>query len=92
MPGIKCVSFHCLKLEKDPLLNRTSAISKQFACVCSYRCSTPESRVAAYEVLVELANGCLDNLSEICRELIDMHHQNNPETAKEWEVRHHYLS
>jgi len=50
------------------------------------RCSNSESRVAAYEVLVELANNCSENLSLICRELIQMHHQPNPELTNQWEV------
>lgn len=51
----------------------------------SFRCSNEDSRSAAYSLLVELANGCAPNLSEICNELIEMHHQPNPEIAKEWE-------
>ncbi|ELT87807.1 hypothetical protein CAPTEDRAFT_215538 [Capitella teleta] len=49
------------------------------------KCSNEDSRSAAYSLLVELANGCAPNLSEICNELIEMHHQPNPEIAKEWE-------
>ena len=44
------------------------------------------SRVAAYNLLVELADGCLDNLKAIAYELIKLHHTDQPRNAKEWEV------
>ncbi|XP_013409431.2 ubiquitin carboxyl-terminal hydrolase 24-like [Lingula anatina] len=51
----------------------------------SSRCGSPESRVAAYQLLVELANECAENLQDICRQLLNMHHRHNPDTAQEWE-------
>ena len=53
---------------------------------CVYRCNSTESRTAAYELLTELANGSHNNLREVCRQLIQMHHQPNPDSANEWEV------
>ena len=43
--------------------------------------------MAAYDLLVELATCCYDNLSLIAEQLITMHHQPDPQIAKEWEVR-----
>lgn len=51
-----------------------------------FRCSDSESRVAAYDVLVELANDNLENLRKISRELVNMHHMPNPELANQWDV------
>ena len=51
-----------------------------------FRCSSVESRTAAYEVLAELANGCLKNLELICNELVSMHHLADPDLANEWDV------
>ncbi|XP_077980970.1 ubiquitin carboxyl-terminal hydrolase 24-like [Glandiceps talaboti] len=49
------------------------------------KCSTVESRTAAFEILVVLADGCLDNLLEISKQILTMHHQQDPSSAKEWE-------
>ncbi len=51
-----------------------------------YRCSEQLSRVAAYDLLVELCTDCYDNLVLVVRQLASMHHQENPQLAKEWEV------
>ena len=51
-----------------------------------FRCSNSESRVAAYDILTELAHGNLDNMATISHELTGMHHQPNPELASQWEV------
>ncbi|KAK2177004.1 hypothetical protein NP493_624g01033 [Ridgeia piscesae] len=51
----------------------------------SPKCSTSDCRIAAYDLLLELADGCLENLTAICRELVSMHHQVHPESAKQWE-------
>ena len=51
-----------------------------------FRCSDSFSRIAAYDLLVELSDGCVHNLTEVCKELIHMHHQANPDLANEWEV------
>jgi len=44
--------------------------------------------VAAYDLLVELGDGCPENLFNIVAQLICMHHVEDPGTLKEWEV--HY--
>ena len=44
------------------------------------------SRLAVYELLVELADGCLENLEAICRQLVAMHHQANTDVDEQWEV------
>lgn len=49
------------------------------------RCTTYESRVAAFEVLVELATNCAENLEKIAKQLLAMHHYVKPELAKEYE-------
>ncbi len=59
------------------------------SCVCVYllRCSIASSRLAAYEVLVMLADSSLSNLRLITRELMSMHHQSDPSLCKEFDVR-----
>uniref|UniRef100_A0AAX7UBD7 ubiquitinyl hydrolase 1 n=1 Tax=Astatotilapia calliptera TaxID=8154 RepID=A0AAX7UBD7_ASTCA len=52
------------------------------------KCSTASSRLAAYEVLVMLADSSLSNLQLITRELLSMHHQSDPSLCKEFDVRH----
>lgn len=51
-----------------------------------YRCKSPDSRVSAYEVLVELATGCPENMEKIAKQLLSMHHYVKPELSKEYEV------
>lgn len=51
------------------------------------RCSTASSRLAAYEVLVMLADSSLSNLRLITKELMSMHHQSDPSLCKEFDVR-----
>lgn len=51
-----------------------------------YRCSERLSRVSAYDLIVELCTGCYENLVLVVRQLVSMHHQENPQLAKEWEV------
>ena len=54
--------------------------------VC-FRCVGRECRVAAYDLLVELADGCAENLVYIVAQLISLHHIGDPGTLKEWEVQ-----
>uniref|UniRef100_A0A671UUN3 Ubiquitin carboxyl-terminal hydrolase 24 n=1 Tax=Sparus aurata TaxID=8175 RepID=A0A671UUN3_SPAAU len=49
------------------------------------KCSTASSRLAAYEVLVMLADSSLSNLRLITRELMSMHHQSDPSLCKEFD-------
>uniref|UniRef100_A0A7N6AT44 ubiquitinyl hydrolase 1 n=1 Tax=Anabas testudineus TaxID=64144 RepID=A0A7N6AT44_ANATE len=49
------------------------------------KCSTASSRLAAYEVLVMLADSSLSNLRLITRELLSMHHQSDPSLCKEFD-------
>uniref|UniRef100_A0A3P8T208 Ubiquitin carboxyl-terminal hydrolase 24 n=1 Tax=Amphiprion percula TaxID=161767 RepID=A0A3P8T208_AMPPE len=49
------------------------------------KCSTASSRLAAYEVLVMLADSSLPNLRLITRELMSMHHQSDPSLCKEFD-------
>ncbi|XP_078417060.1 ubiquitin carboxyl-terminal hydrolase 24 isoform X2 [Cetorhinus maximus] len=49
------------------------------------KCSTVNSRLAAYEVLVMLADSSLSNLQLISNELLSMHHQFDPALTKEFE-------
>uniref|UniRef100_A0A3Q2ZND3 Ubiquitin carboxyl-terminal hydrolase 24 n=1 Tax=Kryptolebias marmoratus TaxID=37003 RepID=A0A3Q2ZND3_KRYMA len=49
------------------------------------KCSTASSRLAAYEVLVMLADSSLSNLRLITRELLSMHHQSDPSLSKEFD-------
>ena len=60
-------------------------------CTCTYiyhsrRCTEVGSRVAAYDLLVELSSGCYSNFELITTRLISMHHRPDPQIAKEWEV------
>ena len=53
-----------------------------------FRCSMSESRIAAYDLLVELATGDVENMRMICKELISVHHATpHSEMANQWEVR-----
>ncbi|XP_064415907.1 ubiquitin carboxyl-terminal hydrolase 24 isoform X2 [Latimeria chalumnae] len=49
------------------------------------KCSTVNSRLAAYEVLVMLADSSLTNLQLITKELLSMHHQLDPALTKEFD-------
>ncbi|KAM9385228.1 ubiquitin carboxyl-terminal hydrolase 24 isoform 3-T3 [Pholidichthys leucotaenia] len=49
------------------------------------KCCTASSRLAAYEVLVMLADSSLSNLQLITRELLSMHHQSDPSLCKEFD-------
>ena len=49
------------------------------------KCSTSESRLAAYDVLVELIRHCPDNLKLVVDELINLHHRPRLEKQTEWE-------
>uniref|UniRef100_A0A672TDQ5 Ubiquitin carboxyl-terminal hydrolase 24 n=1 Tax=Sinocyclocheilus grahami TaxID=75366 RepID=A0A672TDQ5_SINGR len=49
------------------------------------KCSTVSSRLAAYEVLVMLADSSLTNLQLITKELLSMHHQSDPSLTKEFD-------
>ncbi|CAL8307093.1 unnamed protein product [Lota lota] len=49
------------------------------------KCSTASSRLAAYEVLVMLADSSLPNLQLITKELLSMHHQPDPSLSKEFD-------
>lgn len=49
------------------------------------KCSNSESRVAAYQLLAELATNSLPILTDICKQLIQMHHLPQPDCANEWE-------
>ena len=50
------------------------------------RCTEVVSRIAAYELLVELSFGCYSNYELITTQLVSMHHRPDPQIAKEWEV------
>lgn len=50
------------------------------------RCTEVGSRVAAYDLLVELSSGCYSNFELITTQLVSMHHRPDPQIAKEWEV------
>ncbi|CAL1268833.1 unnamed protein product [Larinioides sclopetarius] len=52
---------------------------------CASKCKSFESRVAAYDVLVELATGCAENMENISKRILSMHHTLKPELAKEYE-------
>uniref|UniRef100_A0A8C3TC75 Ubiquitin carboxyl-terminal hydrolase 24 n=1 Tax=Chelydra serpentina TaxID=8475 RepID=A0A8C3TC75_CHESE len=49
------------------------------------KCSTADSRLAAYEVLVMLADSSPSNLQLITKELLSMHHQPDPALTKEFD-------
>uniref|UniRef100_A0A8D0HGX1 Ubiquitin carboxyl-terminal hydrolase 24 n=1 Tax=Sphenodon punctatus TaxID=8508 RepID=A0A8D0HGX1_SPHPU len=49
------------------------------------KCSTANSRLAAYEVLVMLADSSPSNLQLITKELLSMHHQLDPSLTKEFD-------
>ena len=50
------------------------------------RCTEVASRIAAYMLLIELCCGCHDNLVAVANQLVTLHHHDNPQFAKEWEV------
>ena len=47
--------------------------------------------MASYDLLVELGDGCPENLFNIVAQLICMHHVEDPGTLKEWEVLHYSI-
>jgi len=49
------------------------------------KCSTSESRQAAYDVLVELVRNCRSNLKIVVEDLINLHHRPRIEKQTEWE-------
>ncbi|CAF5209179.1 unnamed protein product, partial [Rotaria magnacalcarata] len=49
------------------------------------KCSTSESRLAAYDVLVELVRNCRTNLKLVVNDLIHLHHRPILEKQTEWE-------
>ncbi|CAF4573224.1 unnamed protein product [Rotaria sp. Silwood1] len=49
------------------------------------KCSTSESRLAAYDVLVELVRNCQTNLKIVVDDLINLHHRPILEKQSEWE-------
>ena len=49
------------------------------------KCSTSESRLAAYDVLVELVRNCRLNLKIVIDDLINLHHRPILEKQTEWE-------
>ncbi|XP_063403289.1 ubiquitin carboxyl-terminal hydrolase 24-like [Mytilus trossulus] len=51
----------------------------------SPKCRNSESRIAAYDLLIELSRESVSILKDLCRQLVDMHHQPHPEVANEWE-------
>ena len=55
--------------------------------VAEPKCSTSESRLAGYEVLVELVRNCPNNLKIVVEDLINLHHRPILEKQTEWEVR-----
>ena len=50
------------------------------------KCSTSESRLAAYNVLVELVRNSQESLRIVVETLIDLHHRFLPEKQNVWEV------
>ena len=65
------------------VVNHSSADVKR---IVFFRCVGRECQVAAYDLLVELGDGCPENLFSIVAQLICMHHVEDPSTLKEWEV------
>ncbi len=49
------------------------------------KCSTNESRLAAYDVLVELVRHCQTNLKVVVEDIINLHHRPLLEKQTEWE-------
>jgi ubiquitin carboxyl-terminal hydrolase 9/24 len=54
------------------------------------KCSTRESRLAAYDILVEFVRHCENNLNIIANKLIDFHHRTSIDKLTEWEVRTYF--
>ena len=50
------------------------------------KCCQPESRLAAYALIIELVTDCKENIEAVVKQLISMHHRFNPDLAKEFEV------
>ena len=68
------------------LMNVKQLIVFPVTILC-FRIAGNESRVAAFDLLVVLAENCPENLKQIGTQLVKMHHQPDPATAREWEVR-----
>ena len=65
-----------------------SRCDRDVSCDVCGRCTDSVSRVAAYELLLELADGCVENMQEMCRDLVLMHHQAHTDSDHQWEVSH----
>ena len=42
--------------------------------------------MVAHDLLVEMSDGCAENLFDVVSKLISMHHTGDPANLKEWEV------
>ena len=66
---------------KRMIMKRTNEIDADF----EPKCSTNESRLAAYDVLVELVRNSSANFQLVITDLINLHHQTLFEKQTEWE-------
>ncbi|CAF2465501.1 unnamed protein product [Rotaria sp. Silwood2] len=76
-PASKHMSLPIVSTNKENDLNDDSIFEP--------KCSTSESRLAAYDVLVELVRHCQTNLIIVVDDLINLHHRPILEKQSEWE-------
>ncbi len=78
--------FPASKLMRDGALDRnSSALNFELFKDLNPKCDTPQSRVSAYNVLVELSRNCAPNLSAVSAELVRMHHAFNESLIGEFD-------
>ncbi len=78
--------FPAAKLMREGELDRSDgAINFELFQDLNPKCDTPNSRVAAYNVLVELSRDCAANLSVVSKELIAMHHSFSEHLVRDFE-------
>ena len=81
-PASKEISYSLRTSSKGAI----SANESTYQSAPEPKCATRGSRLAAYDVLVQLVSHCPDNLKIIVDNLINLHHRSLPGKQKEWEV------
>ncbi|CAF1378096.1 unnamed protein product [Rotaria sordida] len=77
--------FPASKRMSSPIVQTNNENDSLDDSVPEPKCSTSESRLAAYDVLVELVRNCRTNLRLVIDDLINLHHRPILEKQTEWE-------
>ncbi len=78
--------FPASKLMRDGVLDRSSsALNFELFKDLNPKCDTPQSRVSAYNVLVELSRNSVSNMAAVASELVRMHHTFGEDLVRQFE-------